>query len=400
MYQRRLRQANALDFDDLIMTTVNLLQPSPTSPSTTGGGSGTSSSMSTRTPTTRSTSSSESWSAAGGSSRPPGDGPVPPPSSSSSATPTSRSTPSAGRASATSSSSSGLPRRRTILLEQNYRSTQTILTGRQRGHRATTRARPKKPVDRRGRRRADRRLCRRQRARRGRRSSRNEIDRLTDEHGVKPKDVAVFYRTNAQSRPSRRSSSASGCPTRWSAGTRFYERREIRDASPTCGCIANPDRRRLLRRILNVPKRGIGDRAEACVGPARRAGAHPLRRRAGRAAEAPGIATRSVARSGFTSLLERPAHRRRGGSRRGDGCSRRCSSRAATSPSCAPVPTRRTRPGWRTSPSSSLRRQEFDETRMETGEVTLVGRLPRAGLARRGRRRDPGRRGTAAASSR
>ena len=54
-YQRRLTAANALDFDDLIMTTVHLMQAFPEVPSSTGGGSGTSWSMSTRTPTWPST---------------------------------------------------------------------------------------------------------------------------------------------------------------------------------------------------------------------------------------------------------------------------------------------------------------------------------------------------------
>jgi DNA helicase-2/ATP-dependent DNA helicase PcrA len=87
-------------------------------------------------------------------------------------------------------------------------------------------------------------------------------------------------------------------------GTRFYERREVRDAIAYLRALANPDDEVSLRRILNVPKRGIGDRAEAMVE------AFGQRERIGfagaleRAAEAPGIATRSLANiESFTTMM-------------------------------------------------------------------------------------------------
>lgn len=92
-----------------------------------------------------------------------------------------------------------------------------------------------------------------------------EIDSLADSASVRPGDVAVFYRTNAQSRALEEVFIRSGLPYRVVGGTRFYERREIKDAIAYLRAIANPDDAVNLRRILNVPKRGIGDRSEAVL---------------------------------------------------------------------------------------------------------------------------------------
>ncbi len=89
-----------------------------------------------------------------------------------------------------------------------------------------------------------------------------EIDRLGDSDGVKPGDVAVFYRTNAQSRALEEVFIRAGLPYKVVGGTRFYERREIKDAIAYLRAIDNPDDAVNLRRILNVPKRGIGERSE------------------------------------------------------------------------------------------------------------------------------------------
>ena len=78
-------------------------------------------------------------------------------------------------------------------------------------------------------------------------------------------DVAVFYRTNAQSRVFEEVFIRVGLPYKVVGGVRFYERKEIRDALAYLRVIANPDDVVSLRRILNTPRRGIGDRAEACV---------------------------------------------------------------------------------------------------------------------------------------
>jgi DNA helicase-2/ATP-dependent DNA helicase PcrA len=92
-----------------------------------------------------------------------------------------------------------------------------------------------------------------------------EIDRLADEHGVKPQDVAVFYRTNAQSRVFEEVFLRVGLPYRVVGGVRFYERREVRDALAYLRVLANPADTVSLRRVLNTPRRGIGERAEECL---------------------------------------------------------------------------------------------------------------------------------------
>ncbi|WP_448073329.1 UvrD-helicase domain-containing protein [Georgenia yuyongxinii] len=92
-----------------------------------------------------------------------------------------------------------------------------------------------------------------------------EIDRLGDDVGTRPGDVAVFYRTNAQSRALEEVLVRTGIPYKVVGGTRFYERKEIKDAIAYLRAVANPDDAVNLRRILNVPKRGLGDRAEAML---------------------------------------------------------------------------------------------------------------------------------------
>ncbi len=92
-----------------------------------------------------------------------------------------------------------------------------------------------------------------------------EIDRLMDAGEMAYGDVAVFYRTNNQSRVFEEIFVRMGLPYRVVGGVRFYERKEVRDALAYLRVLANPEDAVSLRRILNVPKRGIGDRAEACV---------------------------------------------------------------------------------------------------------------------------------------
>ena len=93
----------------------------------------------------------------------------------------------------------------------------------------------------------------------------SEVDRLTDDHGVQPHDVAVFYRTNAQSRVFEEVFVRVGLPYRVVGGVRFYERKEVRDALAYLRVLANPADTVSLRRIINTPRRGIGDKAEECL---------------------------------------------------------------------------------------------------------------------------------------
>jgi DNA helicase II / ATP-dependent DNA helicase PcrA len=132
-----------------------------------------------------------------------------------------------------------------------------------------------------------------------------EIDRLSDDEGIKAGEVAVFYRTNAQSRVFEEVFIRVGLPYKVVGGVRFYERKEIRDLLAYLRVLGNPEDTVSLRRILNVPKRGIGDRAEACVealaGRERVSFWQALRR----ADEAPAIATRSLNQiKDFVALLD------------------------------------------------------------------------------------------------
>ncbi|MFI5714225.1 DNA helicase PcrA [Nocardia sp. NPDC051750] len=92
-----------------------------------------------------------------------------------------------------------------------------------------------------------------------------EIDRLVDEGEVGYSDIAVFYRTNNNSRALEEIFIRMGLPYKVVGGVRFYERKEVRDIVAYLRVLENPDDAVSLRRILNTPRRGIGDRAEACV---------------------------------------------------------------------------------------------------------------------------------------
>lgn len=91
-----------------------------------------------------------------------------------------------------------------------------------------------------------------------------EIDRLHDK-GAEWGEVAVFYRTNAQSRALEELLVRQGIPYRVVGGTRFYERKEIKDALAYLQAVSNPDDAVALRRVLNVPRRGIGQKAEEAL---------------------------------------------------------------------------------------------------------------------------------------
>jgi DNA helicase-2/ATP-dependent DNA helicase PcrA len=89
----------------------------------------------------------------------------------------------------------------------------------------------------------------------------NEIDSLVGSGEVKAGDCAVMYRTNAQSRVLEESFIRYGMPYKLVAGTRFYERREVKDIIAYLRLIQNPDDTVSLMRIINVPQRGIGERS-------------------------------------------------------------------------------------------------------------------------------------------
>ncbi len=196
------------------------------------------------------------------------------------------------------------PEARTLLLEQNYRSTQNILT-------------------------AANAVISRNRGRKSKhlwsdqgqgeplvgyvaddehdeaRFVATEIDRLSDEKQARPSQVAVFYRTNAQSRVFEEIFIRVGLPYKVVGGVRFYERKEVRDALAYLRLLANTADEISLRRIINEPKRGIGDRAIACVDALAARDRVTFFEALQRAEEAPGIATRSVsAIRGFVILVD------------------------------------------------------------------------------------------------
>ncbi len=159
---------------------------------------------------------------------------------------------------------SDFPGARTILLEQNYRSTQTILNAANAVIVQNEGRKPKSLWSDAG----DGALITGYVADSEHDEAQfvaGEIDKLRDEQSIRYGDVAVFYRTNAQSRAFEEVFIRVGMPYKVVGGVRFYERREIRDSIGYLRAIANRADDVSLRRILNVPKRGIGDKAEGAV---------------------------------------------------------------------------------------------------------------------------------------
>src|SRR5690349_9768312 len=192
----------------------------------------------------------------------------------------------------------------TILLEQNYRSTQTILSAANAVIDRNSERKPKRLWSDQGAGEqivgyvADTEHAEADWVAR-------EVSRLRREEGVRPADVAVFYRTNAQSRVFEEMFIRFGLPYKVVGGVRFYERREVRDALAYLRAVANEDDTVSIRRVLNTPKRGIGDRAEACVEALAAKEGISFGAALRRAGEAPGINTRSAnAIADFAAMLD------------------------------------------------------------------------------------------------
>ncbi|MEV5173436.1 DNA helicase PcrA [Streptomyces flaveolus] len=196
------------------------------------------------------------------------------------------------------------PNATTILLEQNYRSTQTILSAANAVIERNESRRPKNLWTNAG---------------QGARIVgyvadtehdeaqfvAEEIDRLVDAGHARAGDVAVFYRTNAQSRVFEEIFIRVGLPYKVVGGVRFYERKEVRDVLAYLRVLANPEDSVPLRRILNVPKRGIGDRAEAMVDALAQREKISFPQALKRVDEAYGMAARSTnAVKRFNTLME------------------------------------------------------------------------------------------------
>ncbi|ERH27505.1 putative ATP-dependent DNA helicase PcrA, partial [Actinomyces sp. oral taxon 172 str. F0311] len=243
---------------------------------------------------------------------------------------------------------------RTILLEQNYRSTQNILSAANAVIARNTGRRAKNLWTASG----DGALITLDAADSEHDEARfvvGEIDRLADS-GVDWGDIAVFYRTNAQSRALEELLVRQGIPYRVVGGTRFYERREIKDALAYLQVISNPDDTVAARRVLNVPKRGIGAKAEEAIaahaarhGISFGAALRHLWLRAGRpAGEGEGIDVDALARSASTdealadssvSVSSGGAAGENPGARDGADASVAADSSAAAAPASSPVPS-------------------------------------------------------------
>ena len=243
---------------------------------------------------------------------------------------------------------------RTILLEQNYRSTQNILSAANAVIARNTGRRAKNLWTASG----DGALITLDAADSEHDEARfvvGEIDRLADS-GVDWGDIAVFYRTNAQSRALEELLVRQGIPYRVVGGTRFYERREIKDALAYLQVISNPDDTVAARRVLNVPKRGIGAKAEEAIaahaarhGISFGAALRHLWLRAGcPAGEGEGIDVDALARSASTdeasadssvSVSSGGAAGENPGARDGADASAAADSSAAAAPASSPVPS-------------------------------------------------------------
>ncbi|HEV2634253.1 MAG TPA: UvrD-helicase domain-containing protein [Actinocrinis sp.] len=195
------------------------------------------------------------------------------------------------------------PEAKTILLEQNYRSTQTILTAANAVIERNTSRRVKnlwsdagdgdQIVGYVGDNEHDEAAF-----------VANEVQRLKEAGQARPGDVAIFYRTNAQSRVFEELFIRVGLPYRVVGGVRFYERKEIKDALAYLRALANPDDSVSLRRIVNVPKRGIGERAEAVLDEMAQRERISFGAALDRSGEAYGLAARSLnAIRGFSALM-------------------------------------------------------------------------------------------------
>ena len=151
------------------------------------------------------------------------------------------------------------PEAKVVFLEQNYRSTKTILEVASDVIAANVHRKPKKlwTENEDG---ASVTVIESYNAEEEAQSVVNEIDKLVSQEQISLKDCAVMYRVNAQSRALEETFLRYGVPYRLVGGTRFYQRREVKDVIAYLRLIHNPQDNVSLVRIINVPVRGIGQR--------------------------------------------------------------------------------------------------------------------------------------------
>lgn len=133
----------------------------------------------------------------------------------------------------------------------------------------------------------------------------DEVERL-DKEGVSPSSIAVFYRTNAQSRVIEEVMVRRAMPYRVVGSVKFYDRKEIKDALAYLHSVVNPDDQVSLKRIINVPRRGIGETTIAHLDRFSQETKTSFRSALENAAANPALNPRSVGKVGeFLAVLER-----------------------------------------------------------------------------------------------
>jgi len=196
------------------------------------------------------------------------------------------------------------PEAEVVKLEQNYRSTQTILSAANAVVERNRERRPKRlwtelaggePLQ----------LRELSDEHEEARWVAGEIERLGEEEGVKREDVAVFYRTNAMSRVLEDTLVRFELPYQVIGGTKFYERAEVKDAIAYLSLLVNPADQVSFARIVNSPRRGIGNTSQGRIAAHANTTGLPIWEVAGRAEEVPGLGAAAIkAVSRFHETLE------------------------------------------------------------------------------------------------
>jgi DNA helicase-2/ATP-dependent DNA helicase PcrA len=184
------------------------------------------------------------------------------------------------------------PEAEVVKLEQNYRSTQTILSAANAVVERNRERRPKhlwteiaggEPIQ----------LCELADEHEEARWVAGEIERLAEE-GVRREDVAVFYRTNAMSRVLEDTLVRYELPYQVIGGTKFYERAEVKDAVAYLSLLVNPADQVSFARIVNSPRRGIGNTSQGRLASHANTTGVPIWQVAGRAEEVPGLSGAAI----------------------------------------------------------------------------------------------------------
>jgi DNA helicase-2/ATP-dependent DNA helicase PcrA len=196
------------------------------------------------------------------------------------------------------------PEAEVVKLEQNYRSTQTVLSAANAVVERNRERRPKRlwtelsggePL----------RLRELADEHEEARWVAGEIERLGEEDGVRREDVAVFYRTNAMSRVLEDTLVRFELPYQVIGGTKFYERAEIKDAVAYLSLLVNPADQVSFARIVNSPRRGIGNTSQGRLASHANTTGLPIWEVAARAEEVPGLGAAAIkAVSRFHETME------------------------------------------------------------------------------------------------